>query len=364
MKKKVLIIDDSAVMRRMLTDALNESPNIEVVGTAMDPYIAVNKIKKLQPDMLTLDIEMPRMDGLTFLEKLMIANPLPVIMVSAFTDAGANETLKALHLGAVDFILKPAAGEDEKWVKFSSELKEKIETLNFDKLKRKLDSRNKRKKEFSVEEKYSADVIIPKKSPSAVGERTEKIIAIGASTGGTEAIAEILFNLPADIPGIVITQHMPEKFTEAFAKRMDSISKITVKEAKPGDRLYKGMALIAPGNRHMLLHRDVHGYWVEINDGKPVNRHRPSVDVLFRSVAQSAGNNTVGILLTGMGSDGANGLLEIKDNGGLTIAQDEESCIVFGMPQAAINAGAASYVMDLKGIYTALIKNMKLNNSK
>ncbi|MBN1531985.1 MAG: chemotaxis response regulator protein-glutamate methylesterase [Spirochaetes bacterium] len=346
--KRVLIVDDSALMRKLLTEALSNVKGIEVVGTAPDAYIAADKIKRLQPDVLTLDIEMPRMDGLTFLSRLMTASPLPVLMVSALTDSGARETMKALELGAVDFILKPKPDESDKWDSFRRDLADKILAMDSEKVKKRM--RSVQATPPQVDKKYSADVILPKQKPHPSMKRTETIIAIGASTGGTEVIAEILSVLKEDTPGIVIAQHMPEKFTEAFANRVNGISRMYVKEGAPGDRLYRGMALIAPGNRHMLLHRDSSGYWVEINDGMPVNRHRPSVDVLFRSVAQSAGMNAVGVILTGMGADGANGLLEMRQAGAVTLAQDEESCIVFGMPNEAIKRGAAEMVRNIRGI--------------
>jgi two-component system, chemotaxis family, protein-glutamate methylesterase/glutaminase len=346
--KRVLIVDDSALMRKMLTEALSNVKGIEVIGTAPDPYIAADKIKRLQPDVLTLDIEMPRMDGLTFLSRLMAASPMPVLMVSALTDSGARETMKALELGAVDFILKPKADEKDKWESFRRDLAEKILALDSEKVKKRM--RSAQAPLPQVDKKYSADVILPKQKPRHSMERTETVIAIGASTGGTEVIAEILSMLKEDAPGIVIAQHMPEKFTEAFANRVNDISRMFVKEGAHGDRLDRGMALIAPGNRHMLLHRDSQGYWVEINDGMPVNRHRPSVDVLFRSVAQTAGRSAVGVILTGMGADGANGLLEMKQAGAVTLAQDEESCIVFGMPNEAIKRGAADMVRGIRGI--------------
>ncbi len=349
-RKKVLIVEDSAVMRKFLTEALSKSRTIEVVASAMDPYIAVDKIRKYQPDVLTLDIEMPRMDGLTFLSKLMIANPVPVIMVSAVTENGARETMTALELGALDFISKPKDDNEETWNAFTTDLVEKINAINIDKVTAKVKRRAQSTGVMEVEEKYSADVIIQRKSPQATKEKTDTLIAIGASTGGTEVIAQILEKLTEDTPGIVVTQHMPEKFTEAFANRIDKVSRLSVKEAEQGDRLYKGVALIAPGNRHMLVQEDRHGYWVEINDGPPVNRHRPSVDVLFRSTAQIVGNNAVGIILTGMGADGADGLLEMKQTGAVTIAQDEESSIVFGMPNEAIKRGAADYVKNIDGI--------------
>jgi two-component system chemotaxis response regulator CheB len=344
---RVLVVDDSAVMRKMLTEAMSGSRRIEVVGAAIDPYIAVNKIKRFSPDVLTLDIEMPRMDGLTFLSKIMVANPIPVIMVSAVTERGAAQTIKALELGAVDFILKPKIHDGESWGEFSRELVEKVIAASQSKIKGRALSGKSTVVPLEVEEKYSADVIIPRKEPGIARVSSEVVVAIGASTGGTEVIAEILSDLPEDVPGIVIVQHMPEKFTEAFARRVDATSRLYVKEAEQGDRVYRGVALVAPGNRHMLLRRDGGGYHVEINDGPPVNRHRPSVDVLFRSIAQAAGGNAVGIQLTGMGSDGASGLLEMREAKAATIAQDEASSTVFGMPREAIIMGAAGMVKNV-----------------
>lgn len=364
-KIKVLIVDDSALIRKTLTEALATSQDIEVVGAAIDPYFAVNKINKLKPDVITLDIEMPRMDGLTFLKKLMISQPMPVIMVSALTDKGAEQTIKALELGAIDFILKPKLGDQESWDTFAAELVEKVTTAGGVKMRRRAISSpppilepapELKRPGITVETKYSADVIIPKKKPMLSKQKTGSIIAIGASTGGTEVISKILSSLPEDMPGIVIVQHMPEKFTEAFANRINGYSRLYVKEAVHRDRIYKGVALIAPGNHHMLLRHDANGYWVEINDGLPVNRHRPAVDVLFRSAAQNAGENSVGILLTGMGADGAEGLLEMKEVGAHTIAQDEASSTVFGMPREAIMRGAAQEIMNIEQIIT-LLKN-------
>ncbi len=351
MKKiKVLIVDDSAVTRKLITESLEKSREIEVVATAIDPFIAVNKIQRHEPDVITLDIEMPRMDGLTFLSKIMIAHPMPVIMVSAFTEKGAKETMKALELGAVDFVLKPRIDDNEAWEKFASELIEKVITASGTTIKRSLRRAAEAAPSVKVLEKHTADVILPKKKPVEAKARTGMVVAIGASTGGTEAIAEILRNLPEESPGIVIVQHMPEKFTKAFSDRLNGFSKLYVKEAEHGDRLYRGTALVAPGDRHMLLRSDANGYWVEINDGPPVNRHRPAVDVLFRSVAQVAGKSSLGALLTGMGADGAAGLLEMKEAGAKTIAQDEKSSVVFGMPREAIRLGAAEMVKNLKEI--------------
>lgn len=350
MKKiKVLVVDDSAVARKFLTEVLSASGRIEVIATAIDPYIAANKIKKFNPDVLTLDVEMPRMDGITFLSRLMIAHPLPVIMVSSFTDAGARVTIKAMQLGAVDFILKPVITSNTAMDDFSDELIEKIIAASQSKIKSPISPGAILDWPPDVP-KYSADVIIPPKKGIQVKHQSETVIAIGASTGGTEAIAEIFKELSDDLPGIMIVQHMPEKFTKAFADRINGFARPYVKEAQNGDRVYRGVALIAPGNRHMLLKSDTKGYYVEINDGPPVNRHKPSVDVLFRSAAQVAGHNAVGILMTGMGADGAMGLLEMKEVGSKTIAQDEASSVVFGMPREAIKIGAAGMVMNINEI--------------
>lgn len=356
-KVKVLIIDDSAVVRKMLTEALSISKRIEVVGAALDPFIAVNKIKKLKPDVLTLDIEMPRMDGITFLSKLMISNPMPVIMVSAQTEEGADITMKALETGAVDFILKPQFSDEKALDRFAEELIEKVIGASQSKIKRKTIITAPLSTGIEIQEKYSADIILQKKPPEKIKARSNAVIAIGASTGGTEAIASIISKLSADVPGVLVTQHMPEKFTKSFAERVDRISALKAKEAENGDRVYRGTCFIAPGGKHMLLRSDKDGYYVEINDGPPVNRHKPAVDVLFRSVAQVASKNSVGIILTGMGRDGAEGLLEIYEAGIATIAQDEASCVIFGMPAEAIKLGAATIVSGLAGI-TEYINSM------
>ncbi len=345
-KVKVLIIDDSAVMRKFLSDVLSKSPRIEVIGTALDASFAAKKINTLNPDVVTLDIEMPGVDGLTFLQKLMIASPVPVIMVSSLTSKGTAEAIKALELGAIDVIAKPHLDSTETTAQFSRELVEKVLAAGGTKshLKRRPAVR------LDIDVKYSADVILSKTERVRGNKPSQKVIAIGASTGGTEVIDQILVNLPIGTPGIVITQHMPEKFTEAFANRVNSKSRLLVREARNGDRLLTDMALIAPGGKHMLLHHDRNGYWVEINDGQPVNRHKPSVDVMFRSVSLCAGDSAVGIICTGMGKDGAAGLLEMKEAGAYTIAQNEESCVVFGMPKEAIKLNAADRVTDVEGI--------------
>lgn len=345
-KIKVLIIDDSALMRKFLTDALSQSREIEVVGSALDAAIAARKINSLSPDVITLDVEMPGVDGLTFLQKLMIANPIPAIMVSALTAKGTSAAVRALELGAFDVIGKPDFGKSDTAPEFVRDLTEKIIAAGSAKLPQK----RRPAVSLNVEEKYTADVILSKAEKINQNKPTEKVIAIGASTGGTEVIDQILSSLPTGCPGIVITQHMPEKFTEAFANRVNTKSQLWVREAKNGDRLLTDVALIAPGGKHMLLKSDRNGYWVEINDGPPVNRHKPSVDVLFRSVSKYASDSAVGIICTGMGGDGAAGLLEMKEAGAYTLAQNEESCVVFGMPKEAIKLGAANMVTDIEGI--------------
>jgi two-component system chemotaxis response regulator CheB len=325
---------------------------IEVVGTAIDPLIADQKINMLHPDVLTLDIEMPRMDGLTFLQKLMTTSPMPVLMVSSFTERGAKETLQALEYGAVDFICKPVNQNSDSMQTFAESLIEKIILVSRSKLKRGRATRVLPDIPLyeKVEQKFTADVILPRKGPREIKARTEKVIAIGASTGGTEVIDEIFVNLPENLPGILIAQHMPEKFTEAFANRLNEKSRITVREARDNDRLYKGTAFVAPGGKHMLLRADRDGYRIEINDGLPVNRLKPSVDVLFRSVSHAAGKSALGIILTGMGNDGAEGLLEMKQAGAATIAQDEDSCVVYGMPNEAKKLGAVDMDLNISGI--------------
>ncbi|MBI4562948.1 MAG: chemotaxis response regulator protein-glutamate methylesterase [Candidatus Rokubacteria bacterium] len=338
-KIRVLVVDDSALKRQVLTDLLARDPGIEVVGAAPDPYIARDKIIKLQPDVLTLDVEMPRMDGLTFLEKLMRVHRMPVVMVSSLTARGCETTLRALELGAVDFVTKPQVDLVARMPDAVPEIVEKIKAAAGARVR------------FSEQGSGSSPRAARPARPTPTAIRTtQRVIAVGASTGGTEAIRQFLMEMPADAPGIVIVQHMPEKFTRAFAERCDSLCSIRVKEGEDGDRVLQGHALIAPGNYHMRLWRDGTCYAVRVEQGPPVNRHRPSVDVLFESTARAAGPNAAGVILTGMGSDGARGLLEMKRAGARTIAQDEASSVVFGMPREAIHLGAVDQVLPLSEI--------------
>ena len=338
-KIRVLIVDDSALMRRMLTDLLSQDPAIEIVGTASDAYIARGKILALEPDVLTLDVEMPRMDGLTFLEKLMRAHPMPVVMVSSLTQRGGETTLRALELGAVDFVPKPYPDVVARMPEAIPEILEKIKAAARARL------RPSRPASPSPRRPPSPAVV----RPPVAGSPTP-VLFVGASTGGTEAIREFLGEMPADAPGIVLVQHMPEQFTRVFAERCDKLCAVRVKEAEEGDRVLQGHALIAPGNYHLRLRRVDAGYRVSLDQGPPVNRHRPSVDVLFHSAAAAVGADAVGVIMTGMGADGAEGLLAMKRAGARTIAQDEASCVVFGMPREAIALGAVDHVLPLAKI--------------
>ena len=327
---KVLVVDDSAVARQLLSNHLMRDPAIEVVGTAPDPYVAWEKIRTLSPDVMTLDVEMPRMDGITFLEKLMRRRPMPVVMVSSLTEAGCTTTLRALELGAIDFVTKPLVGLRERFPELAQELTEKVKIAAG----------------ARVRLAPVAPLVRRLASTRLLGT-TQRLIAIGASTGGTEAIREFLTALPADAPAILIVQHMPEKFTRAFANRLNDICAVRVTEAEDGARALAGHVLIAPGSHHMRLLRDGTTYLVRLGADAPVNRHRPSVDVLFHSCADVAGASAVGVLMTGMGDDGARGLLAMRRAGAMTLAQDEASCVVFGMPRVAIELGAAAQVVPL-----------------
>ena len=352
---KVLIVDDSAVVRQTLSEILASDPQLEVLGTAADPYLAVEKIRREVPDVITLDVEMPRMDGLTFLQKLMSQHPIPVVICSSLTEKGAETTLRALQFGAVEIINKPRLG--------ARQFLEESRVLLCDAVKAAAVARLRPLSALQrqVEPKLSADAVLPGRNPRGVLKTTEKVVAVGASTGGTEALRVILEALPHDAPGLVIVQHMPQHFTAAFARRLDSLCRVEVKEAADGDSVIPGRALIAPGNRHLLLKRSGARYYVEIKDGPLVRRHRPSVDVLFRSAARYAGANAVGVLLTGMGDDGASGLLEMKQAGARTLVQDEATSIVFGMPAEALKLGAADRVLPLPEIAGALMKIYREN---
>lgn len=332
-KIKVLIVDNSAVIRHRLTEILNQTDDIEVAGTAQDPLFAMNKIVNLRPDVIILDVEMPRMDGLTFLEKLMKTNPIPVIMVSALTQRGCDTALKALELGAVDYIAKPSIDISNEVVNIAEDIIKKVRMAHHARIRLKVD----------VNEEVPVSTF---NSVSAA----DRIIAIGASTGGTQAVMEIIAAMPADSPGIVIVQHMPPVFTRSFAERLNSLSRLEVREAQTGDRVLRGTALVAPGSRHMMVKRNGATYYVEIIDTPMVNFVKPSADVLFISVARYAGKNSIGVILTGMGEDGARGLLEMKNAGAFTIAQDEATSVVFGMPRKAIEMGAAGVIAPLDGI--------------
>jgi two-component system chemotaxis response regulator CheB len=319
------------------------------MASASDPFVAVEKLKREVPDVITLDIEMPRMDGLTFLQKLMSQHPIPVVICSSLTGEGSETLLKALELGAMDIIQKPRIGTKKFIEESRIRICDAVKAAALGKMER-------RPMPQKVEPKLTADAVIARPQNSSMIQTTEKVVAVGASTGGTEALRVLLERLPLDAPGMAIVQHMPEHFTAAFARRLDGICRVSVKEAENNDTLIRGRVLIAPGNRHMLLKRSGAQYYVEIKDGPLVCRHRPSVDVLFRSAARYAGRNCVGVIMTGMGDDGARGMLEMKDAGALTIAQDEKSCIVFGMPREAIKRGAVETVLPLDSIAAAIIK--------
>ncbi len=353
-KIRVLVVDDSAVVRQSLTSILESDPEIEVMGTAADPIIAVRKILKEVPDVITLDIEMPRMDGLTFLRKIMSQLPIPVVVISSLTTEGTEVAMKALEYGASEIIGKPAMNAAQFFNESKILICDAVKAASQAKLSRiKI---NQPVKSVTVAPRLSADVILERATSKTKIIDTEKIIVLGASTGGTEAIRLFLKNLPQRMPGIAIVQHMPEGFTKSFANSLNNICDLEVKEAEDGDRLYQGRVLIAPGNYHMLLKRVGKEYMVEIKQAPLVNRHRPSVDVLFRSAARYAGKNATGILLTGMGADGAKGLLELKEMGAATIAQNQETSVVFGMPKEAIKLNAANHVLGIEAIAPFLVK--------
>ncbi|MBF0272225.1 MAG: chemotaxis response regulator protein-glutamate methylesterase [Magnetococcales bacterium] len=375
----VLIVDDSAVVRQTLTSILESDPNIRVVGQAQDPFVAAEKLKTLIPDVITLDVEMPRMDGITFLRKLMTQHPIPVVMCSSLTGEGTETALRALEYGAVEIITKPRMGTKEFLEESRIRICDAVKAAAFT---------NVRNRTFvrpiattpsaatgapasssptagggnplihKVAPKLTADAMLPPLDPGsrAMSQTTEKLIIVGASTGGTEALRVFLEALPANAPGIVIVQHMPENFTRAFADRLNTLCQITVKEAADNDSVVRGRALIAPGNKHTMLKRSGARYYVEVRDGPLVSRHRPSVDVLFRSAARYGGKNCVGVIMTGMGDDGARGMLEMKNAGAATIAQDEQSCVVFGMPKEAIKHGGVDLIKPLDKIAAEVLR--------
>jgi len=340
-KIRVVIVDDSALIRGVLSDIVNSQPDMEVVGVAADPLVAREMIRSQHPDIITLDVEMPRMDGLEFLEKLMRLRPMPVLMVSSLTEKGSDTTMRALELGAVDFVTKPKLDIARGMREYVEEITEKLRVAARARV-RKLDR------------------VPARQLPSMGGGRvsTEKLLVIGASTGGTEAIKDILVALPPDCPGVLIAQHMPEGFTKSFAQRLDSLSRLRVKEAEDQERVLPGHAYIAPGHSHLLLKRSGANYVAVLSQSPPVNRHRPSVDVLFRSVAEHAGRNAIGIILTGMGKDGALGMLEMHRAGSHTVAQSEETCVVFGMPREAIAAGGVDEVAPLPEIPSRVLRKI------
>jgi two-component system, chemotaxis family, protein-glutamate methylesterase/glutaminase len=341
-KIKVLCVDDSALVRSLMTEIVNSQPDMHVCATAPDPLVARELIKQHNPDVLTLDVEMPRMDGLDFLEKLMRLRPMPVVMVSSLTERGNEITLRALELGAVDFVTKPKVGIRDGMLDYAEKLAEKVRAAA----------------RARVKQATHATQAAATSAPGAVAHKpaphfnnpllsTEKLVIVGASTGGTEAIREVLTPLPPDAPAVLIAQHMPPGFTKSFAQRLNGLCRITVKEAEHGERVLPGHAYIAPGHAHLVLARSGANYVAHLSDAPPVNRHRPSVDVLFRSAATHAGKNAIGVILTGMGRDGAAGLLEMQQAGAYTLAQDEASCVVFGMPREAILLGGASEIVPL-----------------
>lgn len=352
MKIKVLVIDDSALIRSLLTEIINDTKDLEVIGTAPDPLVAREMIKQLNPDVLTLDVEMPRMDGLDFLEKLMRLRPMPVLMVSTLTEKGSEITLRALELGATDFVTKPKMGIAQGMQEYADEITDKIRTA----AKAKISTLQSIAKAGNAHVQQSA-----LRNPLI---SSEKLLIIGASTGGTEAIKSFLMQMPSDCPGILITQHMPAGFTKSFADRLNSLCKISVKEAADGERILPGHAYIAPGDKHLHLARSGANYVTRLSDDEPVNRHKPSVDVLFDSAAKNAGKNAIGVILTGMGKDGAAGMVRMKASGAYNFAQNEESCVVYGMPREAVAQGGVHEVAHLKDLPKLVINYLTTNSER
>ncbi|MBF0110924.1 MAG: chemotaxis response regulator protein-glutamate methylesterase [Magnetococcales bacterium] len=360
-KINVLIVDDSAVVRQTLAKILESDPDIHVIGMAQDPFVAAERIKTLVPDVITLDVEMPRMDGITFLQKIMTQHPIPVVMCSTLTTKGSETALKAMEYGAIEIITKPKMGTKDFLEESRIRICDAVKAAAMSNV-RQITRVPRTAKAASVgprvEPKLTADAILPPptKSSHAMSQTTEKVIIVGASTGGTEALRVFLEAMPVNAPGIVIVQHMPENFTKAFANRLDGLCRISVKEAENNDSVVRGRALIAPGSKHALLKRSGARYFVEIKEGPLVSRHRPSVDVLFRSAARYAGANAVGVIMTGMGDDGARGMKEMKDAGAHNLAQDERSCVVFGMPKEAIKHGGVDTVLPLEKLAQEVIR--------
>ncbi|MDQ7970074.1 MAG: chemotaxis response regulator protein-glutamate methylesterase [Oxalicibacterium faecigallinarum] len=354
MKTKVLIVDDSALIRSVMKEIINSQSDMEVVGVAPDPIIARDLIKQTNPDVLTLDVEMPKMDGLDFLEKLMRLRPMPVVMVSSLTERGSEITLRALELGAVDFVTKPKMSIQSGMLEYTEMIADKIRAASR--------ARIKARQITPVDAGKASGGALPQiRNPLT---SSEKLIIIGASTGGTEAIKDFLMQMPSDCPGILITQHMPAGFTKSFAQRLDNLCKISVKESEGNERILPGHAYLAPGDMHLQLVRSGANYMTQLDQGPPVNRHRPSVDVLFHSAATHAGKNAVGVILTGMGKDGAQGMLEMKKAGAYNFAQDEASCVVFGMPREAIAVGAAHEVGALQALPSMVMNYLSTNSTR
>ncbi|MDR3535670.1 MAG: chemotaxis response regulator protein-glutamate methylesterase [Acetobacteraceae bacterium] len=355
-KVRVLIVDDSALVRQTLSEVLRSDPDIEVLATASDPFVAAKRLRDEVPDVITLDVEMPRMDGITFLRKLMAQHPIPVVMCSSLTEEGSETLMQALEAGAVDIILKPRVDTAQFLLESRVRICDVVKAAAQARLRRP-NPNAPAARSIPVTQKLSADVMLPPpRAGQAMARTTERVVCIGASTGGTELLREVLQALPVASPGIVIVQHMPELFTAAFANRLNGLCALDIKEAADGDTVLRGHVLIAPGNRHTLLQRSGARYYVTVKDGPLVSRHRPSVDVLFRSAAQSAGSNALGIIMTGMGDDGARGLLEMKQAGAATIAQDEATSVVFGMPKEAIALGAADRVLPLERLAGEILR--------
>ena len=350
MKIKVLVIDDSALIRSLLTEIINSQKDMEVVGAAPDPLIARDMIKQLNPDVLTLDVEMPKMDGLDFLERLMRLRPMPVVMVSTLTERGSEITMRALELGATDFVTKPKMSITDGMREYTDEITDKIRVAS-----------KARVQTLSRQPATQVNAPAPLRNPLI---SSEKLLIIGASTGGTEAIKSFLLQMPSDCPGIVITQHMPAGFTKSFANRLDSLCKISVVEAQGGERILPGHAYIAPGDKHLLLARSGANYVTQLSDAPPVNRHKPSVDVLFDSAASLAGKNAVGVILTGMGKDGAVGMAKMKQAGAYNFAQNEESCVVYGMPREAVAHGGVDEVAHLQELPKLVLNYLTTNSAR